>query len=100
MFDKIKRRSFLKTAAIPLISGSRTFADHSEISGKRERIAVRGELAKRPYGKTGERLSVIGFGGIVVMNVGQSEANRLVADAVERGVNYFDVAPTYGNAEE
>ena len=29
----------------------------------------------------------------------QDRANRLVAEAVERGVNYFDVAPTYGDAE-
>ena len=58
------------------------------------------ELKRRPYGKTGERLSLVGFGGIIVMNVEQSEANQLVAAAVERGVNYFDVAPTYGNAQE
>jgi aryl-alcohol dehydrogenase-like predicted oxidoreductase len=29
----------------------------------------------------------------------QTQANREVARAVERGVNYFDVAPTYGNGE-
>ena len=29
-----------------------------------------------------------------------AEAARLVGRAVERGVNYFDVAPSYGNAEE
>jgi aryl-alcohol dehydrogenase-like predicted oxidoreductase len=44
-------------------------------------------------------LSVVGFGGILVMNMAQDHANRLVAEAVERGVNYFDVAPTYGDAE-
>ena len=27
-------------------------------------------------------------------------AAAMVAEAVERGVNYFDVAPTYGDAEE
>lgn len=30
----------------------------------------------------------------------QAAADRLVAEAVERGVNYFDVAPSYGDAEE
>ena len=34
------------------------------------------------------------------MNTEQDHANRVVAEAVERGVNYFDVAPAYGNAEE
>ena len=54
----------------------------------------------RPLGNTGERLSLIGFGGIVVMNTPQPEADALVAEAVGRGVNYFDVAPSYGDAEE
>lgn len=57
-------------------------------------------LPKRPYGDTGIRLSVIGFGGIVVMNAPQPEANELVAWAVDQGVNYFDVAPTYGDAQD
>lgn len=56
-------------------------------------------LPKRPYGKTGEALSTIGFGGIAVMNAEPEQAKRLVAEAVERGVSYFDVAPTYGDAE-
>ncbi|MCK5380212.1 MAG: aldo/keto reductase [Candidatus Latescibacteria bacterium] len=57
-------------------------------------------MEKRLLGHTGETLSVVGFGGIVVSQEASSTANRLVAQAVERGVNYFDVAPSYGNAEE
>ena len=57
-------------------------------------------LAKRPLGKTGERLSIIGMGGIVIMNMKQSRANNLVAEAFERGINYFDVAPLYGDAQQ
>lgn len=57
-------------------------------------------MDKRLLGKTGESLSIIGFGGIVVKDEEPASARRLVARAVERGVNYFDIAPTYGNAEE
>lgn len=57
-------------------------------------------MDRRPLGNTGHDLSLIGFGGIIVSRIEQAEANRLVAEAVARGVNYFDVAPTYGNAEE
>ena len=57
-------------------------------------------LARRPYGGTGLDLSIIGLGGIVVMNTEQEEANDIVAWGVDRGVNYFDVAPTYGNAQD
>jgi predicted aldo/keto reductase-like oxidoreductase len=58
------------------------------------------ELPKRPLGKTGEKLSIIGFGGILVMDMAQQEANDLVAFAIDRGINYYDVAPTYGNAQD
>jgi aryl-alcohol dehydrogenase-like predicted oxidoreductase len=57
-------------------------------------------MEKRALGKTGERLSVVGFGGIIVMNESAEQAARWVAEAVEGGVNYFDVAPSYGNAEQ
>lgn len=58
------------------------------------------EMQKRMLGKTGEMLTVVGFGGILVMNEEQPVADRLVARAVEElGINYFDVAPSYGDAE-
>ena len=57
-------------------------------------------VARRTLGKTGEQLSIIGFGGIVVMNEETGEAANIVAEAVDRGINYFDVAPSYGNAQE
>jgi aryl-alcohol dehydrogenase-like predicted oxidoreductase len=57
-------------------------------------------MEKRAYGNTGEQLSIIGFGGILVMNAEPETAARIVAEAVDRGINYFDVAPSYGNAEE
>src|SRR6476619_6415083 len=57
-------------------------------------------MERRLLGETGRELSIVGFGGIVVMDTEPPEASRLVAEAVDRGVNYFDVAPSYGNAEE
>ncbi len=44
-------------------------------------------------------LSVIGFGAIVLMGMEQPSANRIVSEVFERGINYFDVAPSYGNGE-
>lgn len=57
-------------------------------------------MRKRELGTTGEKLSIVGFGGIVVKDTEQSKADYYVAQAIDRGVSYFDVAPTYGNAEE
>jgi aryl-alcohol dehydrogenase-like predicted oxidoreductase len=58
-------------------------------------------MEKRTLGRTGEQLTLVGFGGIAVMDETPEDAANLVAKAVnERGINYFDVAPSYGNAEE
>jgi len=58
-------------------------------------------IPRRPYGPGAVPLSIIGFGGILVdlPEDQQQRANDLVAEAVELGVNYFDVAPQYGEAE-
>ena len=57
-------------------------------------------MEKRAYGKSGDELSVIGFGGICVMNEDTQTAASMVSEGIDRGINYFDVAPSYGNAEE
>ncbi|HHX20171.1 MAG TPA: aldo/keto reductase [Clostridiales bacterium] len=57
-------------------------------------------MQKRALGNTGYQVSAVVYGGIVSMNDGQEASDRYVAWAMERGVNYFDVAPTYGDAEE
>ena len=65
-----------------------------------EREKGPGGLERRALGKTGEKLSIVGFGGIVVMNATTDQAAERVRAAIEAGVNYFDVAPSYGNAED
>lgn len=57
-------------------------------------------LPKRELGKTKEMLSIIGFGGIMLNENSQEFANAIVSKAIEMGVNYFDVAPKYGNAQD
>ncbi|MGQ9487134.1 MAG: aldo/keto reductase [Armatimonadota bacterium] len=57
-------------------------------------------IPKRPYGKKGDQLSILGLGGIVLARLPQGDANALAREAYEKGINYFDVAPTYWDAEE
>ena len=94
---EMHRRKFLKTVAATGIGAlaslhvtDKGFADNSEET----KI-----LPKRPFGKTGIELSIIGLGGVTVMKREQENVNNIVHEAVDRGVNYVDVAPTYGNAE-
>ena len=90
----MRRREFMKQAAISAAAVASTGSLRSAAK------TPSSPIARRTLGKTGEKLSMIGFGGIVVMNETTGEASNIVAEAVDRGVNYFDVAPSYGNAQE
>jgi predicted aldo/keto reductase-like oxidoreductase len=57
-------------------------------------------MEQRILGKTGFSISALAFGGIVVRETTAADAANQVAAAVDRGINYFDVAPSYGNAQE
>ena len=57
------------------------------------------EIPKRTLGKTGEKVSIVGFGGIALRNNGQEFANELIAHAFNRGIRYYDIAPTYGDSQ-
>src|SRR6516162_2367102 len=88
----MRRREFLKQAAVT----AATVAASNQLKAK----TPANPIPRRVLGRTGEHLSIIAFGGIVVMNETNGEASNIVAEAVDRGINYFDVAPSYGNAQE
>ncbi len=91
----MKRRNFIRNSALGslalTIPAIRSFGNN---------FSADYQIPKRLLGKTGEKLSVIGFGGIMLNDNPQDFANELVAKSYELGVNYYDVAPNYGNAEE
>ncbi|MBA2397542.1 MAG: aldo/keto reductase, partial [Bradyrhizobium sp.] len=57
----------------------------------------------RVFGRTGMQLSVLGFGcgavGGVMVRGDPADQERLVARAIDVGVNYFDTAVLYGDGE-
>jgi aryl-alcohol dehydrogenase-like predicted oxidoreductase len=57
----------------------------------------------RALGKTGVRVSALGFGcgnvGGLMVRGAPAERERAVARAVELGINYFDTAPSYGDGQ-
>ena len=91
----MKRRNFIKATAgaVPLLS-----LFPADLAGM-IRETPPGKMERRILGKTGERLSMLGFGGIVVMNETPETAASQVSEAIDFGINYFDVAPSYGDAE-
>jgi predicted aldo/keto reductase-like oxidoreductase len=92
----MQRRDFLGTAAAAGLAASTKLLDPL---AKADAGSQPAPIPKRRLGKTGESLSIIALGGIVVMDTEQPFANNLVAEAFDRGINYFDVAPQYGNAQ-
>jgi aryl-alcohol dehydrogenase-like predicted oxidoreductase len=93
----MKRRSFLKvasaSAAGAMVSMDYWHTVHAAVAKDADKPVPRRRFKK------GVKLSIVGFGGIVVMGQEQPDANREVARAVDRGINYFDVAPSYGKGE-
>lgn len=87
----MKRRQFLKST---LAAGVGSIAAPDAVRGG----PAGGLLPRRAY-RDDIQLSIIGFGGIVIMGLSMREAASLVAEVHDRGVNYFDVAPAYGSGE-
>ena len=50
-------------------------------------------------GRTGFKVSAVTFGGMINREISIEDSKRFVAEAVDIGVNYIDVAPSYGDAE-
>jgi predicted aldo/keto reductase-like oxidoreductase len=98
----MKRREFLRTAALSAAALGLGKTLPRGIAAETDETAAPSNAASlqcREYGNAGVKLSIIGFGGFMLNKMEQEQADRLVAESVERGVNYFDVAPRYGDAE-
>jgi aryl-alcohol dehydrogenase-like predicted oxidoreductase len=97
----MKRRTFLKTvgtAAGGIAAGIRPlFADPADPS--RQLIPHASGLPRRILGRTGQAVSIIGFPGLALAKIKQPEANQALRSAFDKGINHFDVAPAYGDAE-
>jgi aryl-alcohol dehydrogenase-like predicted oxidoreductase len=95
----MERRKFMQTLSGGVLGLSTAFhlrgSGHSVLGQ-----AAKEKLPRRLLGRTGESLSIIGLGGVVLANEEQAVADQIVREAVEHGINYFDVAPSYGNAED
>ena len=90
-----RRAATTQTEALPGL-------DPAYLAAKEKLAAGKSPGSRSHSGSTAapKEASIIGFGGMVVKDVTPKEAANFVAEAVDRGVNYFDVAPFYGNAQE
>jgi aryl-alcohol dehydrogenase-like predicted oxidoreductase len=56
-------------------------------------------METRRLGRLGHMSSVLIYGGAALSRVDQDEADRSIAQALDAGINHFDVAANYGDAE-
>ena len=94
----MERRSFLKVAGVAAAGSAigvppAVAAETSTSIYTSEKVSG---LPRRMLGRTGEKVSVVGFPGLALSHYDQHRCNAGLRDAHYRGVNYFDVAPAYG----
>ena len=96
----MKRRHFLKGLSAAGVMSAFDPGYVAALDALRAGAAPTQPVPQRRFARATDTLSLVGFGGIVVKDVTPAEASRHVGAAFDRGVTYFDVAPTYGNAQE
>ena len=56
-------------------------------------------LPRRVLGRTGMKVSVVGFPGLALAKIDQEQCTTALHKVFDRGLNYYDVAPNYGNGD-
>jgi predicted aldo/keto reductase-like oxidoreductase len=97
----MKRRSFLK--AVGGAVGGSALGVSATVRARQLEVATEAKqaagLPRRVLGRTGQRVSIVGFPGLGLVHDDQDRCTAAIHKAFERGVNYFDVAPAYGNGD-
>jgi aryl-alcohol dehydrogenase-like predicted oxidoreductase len=57
-------------------------------------------MLKRRFGRSGHMSTVAIFGGAAFSEISQGDADRVMEQVIEAGINHIDIAPSYGQAEE
>jgi predicted aldo/keto reductase-like oxidoreductase len=84
----MRRRTFLTTSAVAGFATSARGAD--------SRVKA-GDIPKRTFGKTGEKVTIIGQAGGRFPMITFEEAKAVTQRAYDLGINYFDCARIYWN---
>lgn len=96
----MKRRSFLQV--VGTAAGGFAVMQHGTVIAETAPAStlerVNG-MPRRVLGRTGRKVSIIVFPGLALTQQGQDEGTRGLHRAFDAGINYFDVAPAYGNGD-
>ncbi len=93
----MKRRSFLKVVGSGLGAGAWGSVAPGEASDVAPGEGSR--MPRRTLGRTGLEVSIVGFPGLSLVHEEQDVCTAAVQDALDSGVNFFDVAASYGRGD-
>lgn len=57
-------------------------------------------METRRFGRTGHMSTIAIFGGAAFWEISQGDADKVMEQVIEAGINHIDIAPSYGQAEE
>src|SRR5215216_4084667 len=57
-------------------------------------------METRRFGRTGHMSTIAIFGAAAFWQISQQDADKVIEQVIEAGINHIDVAPSYGQAEE
>lgn len=57
-------------------------------------------MEKRRFGRSGHMSTIAIFGGAAFSEISQADADKVMEQVIEAGINHIDIAPSYGQAEE
>ena len=56
-------------------------------------------MKTRRFGRTGHMSTIAIFGGAAFWQISQEDADKVMEQVIEAGINHLDIAPSYGQAE-
>ena len=97
----VDRRDFLKTGVTAAIGSA---AAGSGVARAGESTTDPKQIATRPFGKTGRKLPILGYGGAALPKkwgntLSTEDRVKLVRHAYDSGIRYFDTAISYTYSE-
>jgi predicted aldo/keto reductase-like oxidoreductase len=97
----MKRRTFLKvvggvTAVGCTVGPQPLFAAEATPAANED---LKQGMPRRPLGRTGRNVSIVCFPGLALIHYDQARCTEGLHQAFDRGINYYDVAPAYGDGQ-
>lgn len=92
------RREFLKV--VGGVAGSCALGAQTAFGAEKAAVTQGNGLPQRVLGRTGEKVSIVGFPGLALSHYEQERCTAGLHEAFDRGLNYYDVAPAYGRNGE